>query len=138
MSRSFFWPLPWLQVYESEVGDGTVWWVGRHCRWQRDRGAFGRCDIDVCALVSDVAAYVYTRARRVSPPLLRGRMRHSCSSFSRAGSGPGVSCCSPSGESDERSKKASTGSMMDLCAVHTSCWADDSALCCVSDSCDRV
>ena len=74
-----------------------------------------------------------TEVRRVSPPLLRRRMRRSCSSFPSAGSGVN---CSPSEESDERSNEASTGSMMDRCAFRTSCWADDSVLCCLDDGCD--
>ena len=63
-------------------------------------------------------------------------MRRSCS-FSRAGSGA-VDSCSPSDESDERSNEARTGSMIDRRAFRTSCWADDSALCCVGDGCDRA
>ena len=45
---------------------------------------------------------------------------------------------SPSDESDERSKEASTASMMDRRAFCTSCWANDSALCCVGNGCDHA
>lgn len=70
-------------------------------------------------------------ARTVSP-LLRRCMRCICCLS------PGVGCCSSSDESDERSNEASTGSIIVRLAVRTSCCADESALCCFVDGCDRA
>jgi hypothetical protein len=103
-------------------------------RWQRYQCAVGRCDINISALVSNIAVDVYTRRAWGKPTLWRRRMRRSFS-FSRVGTG---ASCSPSDdESDERSNEASTSLTIDRRAFRTSWWAEDSVLCCVGDGFDR-
>ena len=72
--------------------------------------------ISTSALLSPMSRCIHTpEACRVSPPLLRRRMRCHCS-FSRVGLGT-IDSCSPSDESNETSNKASTGSIV-IDAVH--------------------
>ena len=130
-------------MYEpSVVGAGSVWrnvgnvLVEMTLPMVRDTEAPSVVAKSTSELSSPMSRRTCTpEARSVSPPLFLRRIRRSCS-FSRARS-DATDGCSPSDESDERSNEGSTGSIVDRRAFRTSCWADDSALCCV-DGCDRA